>query len=74
MPRQIIDVQSGRPTYVRRRAIQWAVVVAILLVLAIGALLALRYKQAHASRAIQETQRVGGEPRWLSYPRRIHAA
>lgn len=74
MPRQIIDVESGRPGYVRRRAIRWATVVLVLLVLAIGALVIVRYHEAHTVRSLQETHRVSAEPRWLSHPRRIHAA
>lgn len=74
MPRQIIDVESGRPGYVRRQAIRWAIVVLVLLLLAIGGLVFVRYREAHTVRRLQETQRVSAEPRWLSHPRRIHAA
>lgn len=74
MPRQIIDVESGRPGYVRRRAIRWAIVVLVLLVLAIAALVIVRYHEAHTVRSLQETHRVSAEPRWLSHPRRFHAA
>lgn len=74
MPRQIIDVESGRPGYIRRQAIRWAIVVLVLLLLAVGALVFIRYHEAHSVRRLQETHRVSAEPRWLSHPRRFHAA
>lgn len=33
MPREIIDTKSSRPQYIRRRAMQWAAVIIVLLVL-----------------------------------------
>lgn len=37
MPRQIIDVESSRPAYVRRRVTTWVVVVVVAVVVAVAA-------------------------------------
>jgi hypothetical protein len=75
MPRQIIDTESGRPAYVRRRALQAAIVVGVLLALVIAAFVVLRHNQVPGGRSsFQETQRVSAEPRSPSHLRRIHAA
>lgn len=34
MPRQIIDTESSRPAYIRRRIITWTIVVVVLLIVA----------------------------------------
>lgn len=36
MPRQIIDTETSRPAYVRRRAIGWVVWLIIVLVVVVG--------------------------------------
>ncbi|HKU80953.1 MAG TPA: hypothetical protein VJP76_02195 [Candidatus Tumulicola sp.] len=37
MPRQIIDVESSRPAYVRRRLTTWIVAVAVIVAAAVAA-------------------------------------
>lgn len=37
MPRQIIDVESSRPAYVRRRVVAWVVVLVVAAAVAIAA-------------------------------------
>jgi hypothetical protein len=84
MPRQIIDTQTSRPSYVRRRAIRAMVVVLILALLASLALFFIERHRGLASssalsvgetgRSFQETRRVNAEPGSPSHPRRLHAA
>ncbi len=81
MPRQIIDTASSRPRYVRRRAIQGAILVAVLIAIAIGLYLTLGHREgvvvhgalAPVSAGIQETA-PAVEESGAFHSRRSHAA
>jgi len=81
MPRQIIDTQSSRPRYIRRRAIQGAILVAVLMVVLIGLYYFLGHRGgvvshgalAPVSAGIQETA-PAAEESGAFYSRRSHAA
>ena len=64
MPRQIIDVESSRPAYVRRRVTTFIVTLVILLALAVGVWLYLSHHTAalahYAAGVFQETSPAGG--------------
>jgi hypothetical protein len=81
MPRPIIDTQSSRPRYIRRRAIQGAILVAVLIVILIGVYYVLEHPGgpvthgalAPVSAGIQETAPAVAES-GAFYSRRSHAA
>jgi hypothetical protein len=81
MPRPIIDMQSSRPGYIRRRAIRGAVLVAVLIVILTGVYFVLEHRRepvAHGAAAlvsagIQETAPAVAES-GAFYSRRSHAA
>ncbi len=81
MPRQIIDTASSRPRYIRRRAVQGAILVAVLIAILIGLYLTLGHRGggvAHSALApvsagIQETA-PAAEESGAFYSRRSHAA
>lgn len=81
MPRPIIDTQSSRPRYIRRRAIQGAILVAALAAILIGLYLIFGHggrvvshgALAPVSAGIQETA-PAAEESGAFYSRRSHAA
>jgi len=79
VPRQIIDTETGRPAYIRRRVVQAIVLAVVVIAIVAGVLLLLRQPvsgraaSVPLSRSIQETSPTGAESGAFPH-RRSHAA